>query len=73
MNKGDLKSFQGNTDGADVRIFYKPRLVTIFYPIFHDHFIVFKEVFSINFVLTYGAHTLYVLTHVSCTYILETY
>ena len=32
---------------------YNPRLV-FFYPIFEDHFFVFKEVFSENFVLMYG-------------------
>ena len=34
---------------------YKPRLV-YFYPIFQDHFFVFKEVFSENSVLIYGLY-----------------
>ena len=35
---------------------YKPRLV-YFYPIFKDHFFVFKEVFSENSVLMYGLYS----------------
>ena len=35
---------------------YKPRLV-YFYPIFKDHFFVFKEVFSENYVLMRGLYS----------------
>ena len=35
---------------------YKPRLV-YFYPIFKDHFFIFKEVFSENSVLMYGLYS----------------
>ena len=33
------------------------RGLNIFYPLFEDHFFVFKEIFSENFVLVYGKYS----------------